>query len=40
MTELVPYRPDEILEVIDRHQVLYVVIGGLAVELRGSTYVS
>ena len=40
MTELVPYRPDEILEVLERHQVLYVVIGGLAAELRGSPYVT
>ena len=40
MTELVPYRPDEILAVLERHQVLYVVIGGLAAELRGSPYVT
>lgn len=40
VTELVPYRPDEILEVLERHQVLYVVIGGLAAELRGSPYVT
>jgi hypothetical protein len=40
MSELVPYRPDEILEVLERHQVLYVVIGGLAAELRGSPYVT
>ena len=40
MTELVPYRPDKILEVLERHQVLYVVIGGLAAELRGSPYVT
>ena len=35
---VVPYRPDEILEVLERHRVLYVVIGGLAAELRGSPY--
>ncbi|HVA69827.1 MAG TPA: hypothetical protein VNF08_00685 [Acidimicrobiales bacterium] len=40
MTEMVPYRPDEILEVLERHQVLYIVIGGLAAELRGSPYVT
>lgn len=38
LTEIVPYRPDEILEVLERHRVLYVVIGGLAAELRGSPY--
>jgi hypothetical protein len=37
---MVPYRPDEILEVLERHHVLYVVIGGLAAELRGSPYVT
>jgi hypothetical protein len=37
---MVPYRPDEILEVLERHLVLYVVIGGLAAELRGSPYVT
>jgi hypothetical protein len=40
MPDLVPYRPDEILESLERHQVLYVVIGGLAAELRGSPYVT
>jgi len=40
MSEIVPYRPDEILEVLERHRVLYVVIGGLAAELRGSPYVT
>jgi len=40
MADLVPYRPDEILESLERHQVLYVVIGGLAAELRGSPYVT
>jgi hypothetical protein len=38
VTELVPYQPEEILEVLERHEVLYVVIGGLAAELRGSPY--
>jgi hypothetical protein len=37
---MVPYRPDEILEVLERHRVHYVVIGGLAAELRGSPYVT
>jgi hypothetical protein len=40
MTDYVPYRPDEILEVLERHKVIYVVIGGLAAELRGSPYVT
>ncbi len=40
MTDTVPYRPDELLEALERHQVLYVVIGGLAAELRGSPYVT
>ncbi|MGC1419429.1 MAG: hypothetical protein WA786_04840 [Acidimicrobiales bacterium] len=40
MTEPVRYRPDEILAALERHQVLYVVIGGLAAELRGSPYVT
>ncbi len=40
MPEVVPYRPDDILEVLERHRVLYVVIGGLAAELRGSPYVT
>jgi len=40
MAEIVPYHPDEILEVLERHQVLYIVIGGLAAELRGSPYVT
>ncbi len=38
MPEFVPYRPDTLLEVLERHRVLYVVIGGLAAELRGSPY--
>ena len=40
MAELVPYRHDEILKVLERYRVLYVVIGGLAAELRGSPYVT
>jgi len=40
VTEVVPYRPDDIFEVLERHRVLYVVIGGLAAELRGSPYVT
>jgi hypothetical protein len=35
-----PYRPDEIFEVLERHGVLYVVIGGLAAGLRGSPNVT
>lgn len=38
MPEPVPYRPSELLEVLERHGVRYVVIGGLAAELRGSPY--
>ncbi len=38
MPEPVPYRPSELLEVLERHSVRYVVIGGLAAELRGSPY--
>ena len=38
MPEAVPYRPDKLLEVLERHGVQYVVIGGLAAELRGSPY--
>ena len=40
MADPVPYRPDDLLEVLERHQVRYVVIGGLAAELRGSPYVT
>jgi hypothetical protein len=40
VTNNVPYRPDELLAVLERHEVLYVVIGGLAAELRGSPYVT
>lgn len=35
---MVPYRPEELLEVLERHHVKYVVMGGLAAELRGSPY--
>jgi hypothetical protein len=38
MPESVPYRPDKLLEVLERHGVQFVVIGGLAAELRGSPY--
>jgi hypothetical protein len=38
MPEAIPYRPDKVLEVLERHGVKYVVIGGLAAELRGSPY--
>jgi hypothetical protein len=38
MPQPAPYRPDRLLEVLERHKVQYVVIGGLAAELRGSPY--
>jgi hypothetical protein len=38
--EPVPYQPVELLEALERHGVRYVVIGGLAAELRGSPYVT
>jgi len=38
MSKFVHYRPDEILEVLERHKVKYIVISGLAAELRGSPY--
>src|SRR5271166_2774160 len=40
VVEPVPYRPDQILEVLERHHVDYVVIGGLAAEVRGSPYIT
>ena len=40
MAEPVPYSPDKILEVLERHHVRYVVIGGLAAEIRGSPYIT
>lgn len=40
MPEAVPYRPDKLLEVLERHGVQFVVIGGLAAELRGSPYIT
>ena len=40
MPEHVPYRPDDLLEVLERHGVRYIVIGGLAAELRGSPYIT
>lgn len=40
MTDPVPYRPDQILEVLERFDVSYVVIGGLAAEIHGSPYIT
>jgi hypothetical protein len=40
MSEVTPYQPDLMLEVLERHHVLYIVIGGFAAELRGSPYVT
>lgn len=40
MAESVPYRPDDLLNVLERHGVRYIVIGGLAAELRGSPYIT
>jgi hypothetical protein len=40
MADVVPYRPDQILEVLERHEVTYVVIGGLAAEIHGSPYIT
>jgi hypothetical protein len=40
VADSVPYRPDEILEVLERHRVRYVVIGGLAAEIHGSPYIT
>ena len=36
----VPYRPEQILEVLERFGVAYVVIGGLAAEIHGSPYIT
>ena len=38
MSSAIPYEPDVLLEVLERHRVRYVIIGGLAAELRGSPY--
>ncbi len=38
MAEPVPYRPGDILEVLERHRVRYVIIGGFAAEIHGSPY--
>jgi len=38
--EAVPYQPDQLLEVLERYGVRYIVIGGLAAELRGSPYIT
>ncbi|MGH3535895.1 MAG: hypothetical protein ACRDQG_14475, partial [Pseudonocardiaceae bacterium] len=40
MAEPVPYQPDKILGVLERHAVRYVVIGGLAAEIHGSPYIT
>jgi hypothetical protein len=40
VAESIPYQPDAMLEVLERHRVLYIVIGGFAAELRGSPYVT
>jgi len=36
----VPYQPDAILKVLERHGVRYLVIGGLAAEIHGSPYIT
>ena len=38
MPDVTPYQPDLMLEVLERHHVLYIVIGGFAAELWGSPY--
>ena len=38
MSNFVPYEPDLLLEVLERHGVRYVVVGGFAAQLRGSPY--
>lgn len=38
MSTPVSYRPDLVLEVLERHRVRYVVIGGFAAQLHGSPY--
>jgi hypothetical protein len=40
MAEAIPYRPDQILEVLENYSVQYVVIGGLAAEIHGSPYIT
>jgi hypothetical protein len=40
VTDVVPYQPDQILEVLERYEVSYVVIGGLAAEIHGSPYIT
>src|SRR5258708_27887715 len=40
VVEPIPYRPDLLLEVLERHDVASVVIGGLAAEIRGSPYIT
>ncbi len=36
MTEAARFRPDRILEILTRHQVRFVLIGGLAAQVHGS----
>jgi hypothetical protein len=38
VAERLPFRPEEILEALERHAVEYVLIGGLAAAVRGSPY--
>ena len=38
--ELVPLRPNEIFAALDRHGVVYVLIGGLAAILQGSPFLT
>lgn len=38
MSAFVPYEPDLLLEVLERHRVRYVVVGGFAAQLRGSPF--
>lgn len=40
MTEPVAFRPIEILRVLDRHQVRFVVIGGVAATIHGAAHVT
>jgi hypothetical protein len=40
MTEAAPFRPTEILAVLARHEVTYILIGGLAATLHGAAYVT
>ena len=40
MAEAAPFRPEEILAVLARHEVTYILIGGLAATLHGAAYVT